>query len=473
MIFTSYTYIFFLAVVFALYWGIRPAWRKALLVCASYVFYCSWKWELGFLLLFVSLFNWSYARWVLPKAQTWIPLASGVLVNLAPLIYFKYTNFLVGNIVNLFGGKFEPFDILLPLGISFFTFQGIAYLVDVSAGEEPMSNVLDFLLFKGFWPQLIAGPIVRLDEIRGQLETRRTLAYPEFALGCQRILTGFFKKIVVADSLAPAVDMVFTSAATPNAVDAVAAILGFGLQIYFDFSAYSDIAIGSAHLFGFTLPENFNWPYSARSPQEFWARWHITLSRWIRDYVFTPILFATRDRPRLAPLCLLLAMAVCGLWHGARWTFVIWGIWHGLLLVANQTALKPLFTASRRAGASYPAWRGWLAAPITFGLVTLGWVFFRAQSVGQALTFLTSMATFRGGVRPGIMRENDVLLVALVLAALVGVQLGRALVARRGAFLGARLAWLPRVAAPVSYALACVLVIAFDREARAFVYFQF
>ena len=300
-------------------------------------------------MLAVSLFNWAYGRFVLPKASSAKPLALGVLVNLAPLLYFKYTNFAIANAaaaLDLLGFNVSApvLAIVLPLGISFFTFQGIAYLIDVASGEEPFVRLEDFLLFKAFWPQLIAGPIIRPAEIREQIETPRPLDYDLFAEGATRILYGFFKKVVIADMLAPTVELVFAPSAAPAFVDVVTGILGFGLQIYFDFSAYSDIAIGTARLFGFVFPENFNWPYTARSPQDFWRRWHMTLSRWIQDYVFTPLNFATRGNPRLGGLWLVVAMAICGLWHGAQWTFVLWGVWHGVLLLSNQTFLKRFFS---------------------------------------------------------------------------------------------------------------------------------
>ncbi len=345
MIFTSYTYIAFLLAVFLLHWSVPVSWRKPLLIVASYIFYCSWRWEFGFLLLGVSFFNWSYGRWVLPRWPSLSMLLLGVAANLTPLVYYKYSSFLIQNaaiMTHWFGSDWVPpaMSILLPLGISFFSFQGIAYLVDVATGEEPLQRLSDFLLFKSFWSQLIAGPIIRLHEMRQQLETPRELDYEDLAIGCERILFGFFKKIVLADNLAPIVDLVFLSKGNANALDTVVGILGFGMQIYFDFSAYSDIAIGSARLFGYRFPENFNWPYAAHSPREFWNRWHMTLSSWIRDYVFTPLTFLSRNRPALGMMWLIVAMALCGLWHGAQWTFVVWGIWHGVLLVANQIVLR-------------------------------------------------------------------------------------------------------------------------------------
>ncbi|RPI85958.1 MAG: MBOAT family protein [Planctomycetaceae bacterium] len=477
MIFTSYTYLAFLALTFLVHWSIPVTWRKPLLIAASYAFYCSWRWEFGFLLLGVSLFNWWYARAIVHKYQTLPALLGGVAGNLVPLIYFKYTGFLVENasaIANLAGANWHPapWEILLPIGVSFFTFQGIAYQVDVATGDEPAANLADFLLFKAFWPQLIAGPIIRLHEIRDQLESPRALDYEDVAAGCQRILSGFFKKVVLADNIAPIVDLVFLNRGTPNAIDCAVGILGFGLQIYFDFSAYSDIAIGSARLFGYKFPENFNWPYVSASPAEFWNRWHMTLSRWIRDYTFTPLTFMTRDRPALGHLWLLLAMAICGLWHGARWTFVVWGLWHGLLLVANRTVLKDLFPRPGVDGEPTFRWKHLPAIALTFALINLGWLFFRAQSLEQCAAMIESLITLRGGLRPSVIRENSILLVAAVLAGMVLAQIGRDQWVR----FAERSLWGIQpwsIARPVVYALAILLVIVCDRESQTFVYFQF
>lgn len=482
MIFTSYTYIVFLAMAFVLHWSLPARARKIFLVLASYFFYCFWDWQklhgaLGLLLLGVSLFNWCYARWVLVRAQTMTALAIGVCVNLGALLYFKYTIFLLTNIAafgHFFGSHWEAphWDIILPLGISFFTFQGIAYLFDVATGEEPLDSLLDFLLFKALWPQLIAGPIVRIDEMRGQLTTPRRLGYDNVAYGCQRIIFGFFKKIVLADNIGPTVDMVFHANAHPAFIDCGTAILGFGMQIYFDFSAYSDIAIGTARLFGFVFPENFNWPYVSRSPREFWNRWHITLSRWIRDYLFTPISFAARSRPRLAPLWLLVAMALCGLWHGAKWTFVIWGTWHGVLLVLNQTRLKALFPPGEEEKPGIPLGRAFVGWALTFVLVQVGWLFFRADSTPQAMSMLKTLLTFQGHLKPAVLRENAILFVACVFAALMCAQALRGTLSRMRSG-SASFDLMVRAFRPVAYALMIVAAIVFDQEARTFVYFQF
>ncbi len=477
MIFTSYTYVFFLTVAFLIHWSLPSSWRKPFLIAASYLFYCTWKWEYGFLLLGVSLFNWAYARWVISRSVSTGVLVAGIVVNLVPLLYFKYTVFFLSNTVtaaNFLGAGWHPRlpDIILPLGISFFTFQGIAYLVDVASGEKPFDRPSDFLLFKGFWPQLIAGPIVRPGEISEQILGERKLDYEDFSFGCRRILYGFFKKVVLADTLAPFVEMVYLAGAGPNAVDAAVGTLAFGLQIYFDFSAYSDIAIGSARLFGFVFPENFAWPYLSGSPQEFWARWHMTLSRWIRDYVFTPMTFSFRDRPNTAMVWLLAAMVVCGFWHGARWTFILWGAWHGILLVLNQTVLRKLFPATGEPGMEWWKIKYWTGAVITFFLVTLGWVLFRAPSLAAAGDFFSSMFLLKGGLNRSILRESSILVVLIMFLGLVAAQVYHGIQPRL-AGLRERLAPIRRGLKPFAYVALILAVIIFDKSAKAFVYFQF
>jgi len=455
MLFASYSYLAFLLAAFVIHWTLPAAWRNAFLLLASFVFYGAFRADALVLLVAVSVFTWGYGRWILSPRPTVAALVPGVLVSLAPLAYFKYCGCLTGTTVAL-------------VGISFYTFQSIAYLVDVASGEEPVTGLSDFLLFQAFWPKVSSGPILRIDEVRGQIAEPRTLDYSDVAEGTQRVLFGLAKKVLLADNLTPIADMVFRHASGLHAVDAVAGTLAVGLAIYFDFSAYTDVALGSARLVGFRLPENFNWPYLARSPQEFWNRWHITLSRWIRDYLFTPLSFASRGRPELVPVWLVFSMAICGLWHGAAWTFVAWGVWHGLLLVLGQGLLRPLFARGQQPG----RWLWSLAASgVTFVLVQLGWVLFRAESLGQAGAVLQPLVTLRGGWRPAVLRENSVLLVAVMLLGLLVAQT----LAGRGEWLARQRWWGPvaRLTRPVAFAAIVLAIIILDQEATAFVYFQF
>lgn len=477
MSFASYTYFGFIALCFALHWLLPERVRKPFLVAASYVFYGSWNWQLCFLLLAVSVFAWGYGLLLARREGAGHWLLAGILVELAPLLYFKYSGFILQNVVAVgqLLGRDWPLAIphvLLPLGISFFTFQGIAYLVDVAAGETPFRSLLDFLLYKGFWPQLIAGPIIRPGEIHDQIATSRSLRAEDLGEGGKRILFGLFKKMVLADMVAEYVDAAFVPSAHPGMVDAVAGILGFSLQIYWDFAGYSDIAIGSARLFGFKFPENFDFPYLSRSPQEFWSRWHMSLSRWIRDYVFTPISFAFRGSRGMALGALVFAMAVCGLWHGAAWTFVAWGVWHGVALALNQSVLRRLFGHLEPGSPARSRLRGLCGWLLTLAAVDFGWLLFRARDFGQVREMLSALLSLRGGLRPMVLRENGVLIIALLFASLLLVQALRPQVAR----LIARLDDRPRLARPVRgviYAIVILAVVVFDKEAKTFVYFQF
>ncbi|MCL4752389.1 MAG: hypothetical protein KJ015_19660 [Myxococcales bacterium] len=476
MSFASYTYIAFLFATFVVHWLLPVKLRKPFLVVASYVFYCSWDWRFGFLLAAVSVFSWAWGLLLVKKdGGPW--LLVGVVVELLPLLYFKYTNFFLLNVAAVAragGATWRPdaLSIILPLGVSFFTFQGIAYLVDIASGEKPFRRLSDFLLFKGFWPQLIAGPIIRPEEIREQIEEPRQLDYGDVSEGTKRILSGLFKKVVVADTLAPIVDAVFLPNAQVAFVDVSVAVVAFGLQIYCDFAGYSEIAIGSARLFGYRFPENFDWPYLARSPQEFWQRWHMTLSRWIRDYVFTPLSFMSRRSPRLGPLWLVVAMALCGLWHGAAWTFVLWGLWHGTMLVANQTLLRPLFAGLDSDPRARARLRGVLAWGVTSVGVFAGWLLFRAQNLGQVGSMLKTLVLLDGGIRPRVLRENEVLVAAVLVLGVLLVQLLRG----RWSWVAERIRRRPRLRAAFVGAIAVLgmlAVIVLDKQSQAFVYFQF
>lgn len=468
MIFTSYTYASFLLATFLVHWCLPARARPYLLIFASYVFYASWSWPYAFLLLALTLGNYAYARFVLdrPDGEPG-PLWPGIALNIAVLVFFKYADFALENVAavaRLGGSGWQPraLNIILPLGVSFFTFQGVAYLIDVASGERSFQRLRDFVLYKAFWPQLIAGPIVRPAEIREQLNVPRVLRYADVSAGAQRILQGAFKKVVLADTLATQVDLAFLRDASPNMFDTLVGTLGFGFQIYFDFSAYSDIAIGSARLFGYKFPENFAWPYSACTPQEFWNRWHMTLSRWIRDYLFTPLSMMMRSRPALQPLCLVIAMALCGLWHGAAWTFVLWGVWHGIALALQRTLLRGVFAASGNAARVGQ----WL---LTIAIVFAGWLVFRAPSLHDLGVHLQALFTLRGGLRPALIRESGCLVIlAIAGCAMLTTWLHPLPLPR---FLsGPQIRpWLR----PTLYATVLVSVITMDREATAFIYFQF
>ena len=457
MLFNSQVFIFgFLPIVLGGYYALAAhrAWRQGFVVLASLVFY-GW-WDIRFLPLLVglTLANWliaqAYGRWRVGA----IPVA-GVVLNLAVLALFKYADFFGANIAAAFGQDWSPWRLILPLGISFFVFQKISYLVDLKRGDRHIYGFLDFCMFVTFFPQLIAGPLVRHNEIIGQfdLPPRRPAMWANLSRGATLFIIGVAKKVALADTLAMIVDPLFAKASdvSLNAAEAYAAAGGYTLQIYFDFSGYSDMAIGLALMFGLSLPLNFNAPYRAVSIRDFWRRWHMTLSRFLRDYLYIP-LGGNRCSPPRQLVNLLLTMFLGGLWHGANWTFVCWGGLHGAALAVNH--------AWTDRGLRLPRVAAWAVA---LAFVTCGWVLFRAPDFRTAGDVLGSMIGARG--LGSVRLENPWILAAGAAVALLGptsqeAALGRLRPAR----------W---VAVPAGLALVALLLMIGGRLQTAFIYFQF
>ncbi len=371
--------------------GARAA--LAWLIAASTLFY-GWSHPEHLALLIGSiLVNFAIGRKLRSRPSRPL-LAAGIVLNLLLLGYFKYANFLLDTLTGLTGTDLRIGAILLPLAISFFTLQQVAYLVDAYRGEIEEHGLLRYGLFVALFPQLIAGPIVYFREMYPQLKDRRIVRWEpdNLSIGLTIFSIGLFKKVVIADSLALYVDPVFAYAELGRALtvlEAWAAAVTYGLQIYFDFSGYTDMAIGIARMFGLRLPENFNSPYKARNIIDFWRRWHMTLSRFFRDYLYIPLGGSRAGRTRQF-VNLMLTMLIVGLWHGAAWTFVVWGAIHGLyLLIAHawlQIKERFKWVSGRRSGAL-----GWVAVATTFAAVTVAWVFFRSESFGGATVMLMAM----------------------------------------------------------------------------------
>ncbi|MGF1627693.1 MAG: MBOAT family O-acyltransferase [Alphaproteobacteria bacterium] len=356
--------------------------RKVTLIAASLVFYAYWDLRLAPVLVGSVLANWLIVR-LAPTGRRW-PVAAGIAANLCVLGLFKYADFFASNLAVLFGADHSRWDLALPLGISFFTFQQISYLVDRQRGTAPRYALTDYALYVTFFPQLIAGPIVRHDELIAQF-ARAPLspgATERIGRGLTMLAIGLAKKVFLADGLGDVVDPLFAAAGAGGITMAEAwfAAIGFALQIYFDFSGYSDMAIGLALMFGFHLPVNFNAPYRAWSVGEFWRRWHMTLSRFLRDYLYFP-LGGSRAGLARAIRNTLLTMLLSGLWHGAAWTFVLWGGLHGLAMAVERVG--------RHYGLHLPRAAGWA---LTFLFVVLTFVLFRAQSFAEAGTVYAHMA---------------------------------------------------------------------------------
>jgi len=382
----------------------RPA--RLWLLAASLVFYGWWSWTYLGLLLLTMVFNWGLARLIRDlrgrgSARSRAVTALGIACNLAVLGWFKYATFVAGNIAALTGLDFAIEAVVMPLAISFHTFQQIAYIVDVERGWARQYALGDYLLFVSFFPQLIAGPIVHHHELLPQFERRETYRFNDtaFAEGVAFFVIGLVKKLVIADPVGSLASPIFRVAAEnpPGLVEAWIAVLAFSIGLYFDFSAYSDMAVGLARMFGIKLPYNFNSPYKALSIIDFWRRWHMTLSRFLRDYVYIP-LGGNRLGPRRRHVNLMLTMLLGGLWHGAAWTFVVWGALHGFYLLINHAWNG--FAA--RAGA--PGQPLTLGAPLSHALtllaVLVAWVFFAAPSFGAAASVLGGMFGVYGLMQP-------------------------------------------------------------------------
>ncbi len=467
MEFTSYTYLVFLtlAVIAARRVKSLTA-RDYLLLALSFIFYASWDVRYLFVLLAIGTFTFFAGKWVARSRGKPRILAVPVAAILLVLAGFKYTGLLV-EALNLglpAANRLALPAIVLPLGISFFTFECVSYLLDVYRGAAQLTPLRRFLLFPAFFPHMVAGPILRLKEFAPQLDKLRTPTLAESLQAIDRILLGWVKKLVLANTLAGIVDQGFSNGAVANsAVDNWLVAIAFGLQIYFDFSAYSDIAIGSAKLFGIDFPENFNSPYHSRSPSEFWTRWHMTLSRWIRDYLFFPLNLWAGRRLWLRYALLVAVMSLVGLWHGAGLCFVLWGTWHGMLMVCHRLLDK-------RVGWLPDSAQRAIGLTLTFLSVQAGWVLFRSPSVAQAWLMLSSMATPRSlTLSFGI---NDCLLVVASLTAYFVLDpFVRRLVTRDpNAVNYAKWSFWAR---PAIYAVAVQSIFMFDRSNVAFIYFQF
>lgn len=396
MVFSSYLFVFgFMPAYFVIYYLLRPRFRNAFILFASLAFYyigdkngivaligaIVLNWAVGYMMGAIS--EEGDSRLSRGARKRWLIL--GIVANLAVLIWYKYVGFFTLSVDQLarvvgFDRIIPVIEVALPLGISFFVFQGISYLVDVFRGTiAPTKNIIVFGAYKSLFPQLIAGPIVRYHDVADALQ-HRTITNSMVYQGITRFLIGFGKKVLIADTLAVTADTLWALPAdqlTP--ATAWLAVLTYTLQIYFDFSAYSDMAIGMALMMGFRFPENFNYPYISQSIREFWRRWHMTLGSWFRDYVYIPLGGSRAGKYRVY-LNSLIVFMLTGLWHGAAWTFVVWGLWHGLFIVLERA----IDIDSRR----IPTVLRWAG---TMGVVVVGWVLFRAETFDHALAVLGRM----------------------------------------------------------------------------------
>ena len=396
MLFNSIEYIAFLPIVFAIYWQLRNHLKlqNAFVVLASYVFYGWWDYKFLLLIAFTSLCSYvsgiliAKSEEVRAKSKFW--MGTNIVINLGILVVFKYYDFFVSEFGELFGVSTESLllRVILPVGISFYTFQALSYSIDVYRGNiKPTKDIIAFFAFISFFPQLVAGPIERATNLLPQFLQKRKFSYEQGVDGMRQILWGLFKKIVVADNCATYVDQVWSTYGTQSGSTLLLAAILFTFQIYGDFSGYSDIAIGTAKLFGIRLMRNFNNPYFSRDIAEFWRRWHISLTTWFRDYVYIP-LGGSRNGQWRTIANTFVVFILCAIWHGANWTYLAWGLYHVLLFV-------PLILRHRTKQYKHTdaTWRQIPQILLTFALVVIGWIIFRAPSVADAWGYLCGMCS--------------------------------------------------------------------------------
>ena len=478
MLFNSFEYFLFLPAVVLLYFLLPFKWRNPFLLIASYYFYMSWKWEFGFLMLFTSAVNYVAGLKINASKdrrsqRLWMTMA--IVASLGVLVYFKYANFFIAEasaLLRILGADVREsyLKVILPVGISFFTFQALSYTIDLYKGKMHVEkNFINFTLFVSFFPQLVAGPIERATNLLDQFKKEQHFSSDRLLEGSKLIIWGLFKKVVIADRLAAYVEQIYASPELFGGSTLFLATFFFAFQIYCDFSGYSDIAIGSAHILGFRLMQNFNLPYLAKSVRDFWHRWHISLSTWFADYVYKP-LGGNRVSTGRWMFNIMAVYLVSGLWHGANWTFIIWGGIFGVLYILEFLGDKLLKGGGLDKAFYKSKWIHPFRVAVIFMAVLVSWVFFRADNTGDAWHIITHM--FTGWDRLpylGSSAFETVLGFALVLL-LYAIQI----LQYRGVasiYMGPTM--VPRSLRWAGYALLLVMIAMFGVSSEQFIYFQF
>jgi len=487
MLFNSIDFAIFLPVVFILYWfacNNNLKLQNLLLVVASYVFYGWWDWRFLSLILFSTIIDFTVGQ-KLKKAKNSsyrkILLWISIIVNLGFLGFFKYYNFFLENFVtafSFFGMKTEinTLNIILPVGISFYTFQTLSYTIDVYNRKlKPTNDFITFSAYVSFFPQLVAGPIERATHLLPQFYKKRVFKYTKAVGGMRQILWGLFKKVVIADNCAKFANQIFNNSSEMSASTLILGAIFFTFQIYGDFSGYSDIAIGSSKLFGFNLMQNFNFPYFSRDIAEFWRRWHISLSTWFRDYLYIP-LGGSHGNTWLKIRNTFIIFIVSGFWHGANWTFIVWGTLHAIYflpLLLTKNNRKNLDTVAK--GKLFPSLKDFTFILFTFGLTTFAWIFFRAENMGHALSYIRGIFTFEGFfdiVPPswGGRLKSDCVFTLINILFLIAVEwLGRD--SQYGIEFVSKIK--NRLVRWSVYSIIILIIIIFSGSAQDFIYFQF
>jgi alginate O-acetyltransferase complex protein AlgI len=465
----------FLPIVLIVYYLLPHRGQNTFLVIASCVFYASWDWRFLAPLLFTTSLDYWVARRIEAEVEAGKPRASrkkylivSVVANMSLLGFFKYFNFFSESAVQFaqaFGLDIgiRTFEIVLPLAISFYTFQALSYTIDVYRGElHATKSFWDFFLAVLYFPHLVAGPIQRAANLLPQVTNPRRITRSQVFEGLHLIAWGFFKKVFIADNLSPIVDAAFADP-SPSGGVTVLAVYAFAFQIYCDFSGYTDIARGLAKIMGFEFVLNFRLPYFATNPSDFWRRWHISLSTWLRDYLYKA-LGGNRGGALLTHRNLLITMLLGGLWHGAAWNFVLWGLYHGVLLVGHRL-LEPALNRVGRVFAAVPSLWWTARVAVMFLLTCYGWLLFRATSLDQVVTMTASLASPLTGLDWDAMSR-----VTWIIAPLLLVQI---IQARSGELFFMKLAIISPSVRVVGYSLMCYLVLFLGGQPQSFVYFQF
>lgn len=474
MIFNSYTFCIFLSLVLGLYYWL-PSWlsRKYLLLISSYVFYAAWNPAFVSLLWLSTLGDWYCSKGIDTSSQIFqrrLWLASSLILNLGLLIIFKYGNFLLENfsrMLQIFDISYTPptADLILPIGISFYTFQTLSYTLDIYAGRaKPWPSFLDYALYVTFFPQLVAGPIVRSSEFLEQCQQPKPFTGANLGWGMSLLTVGLFEKVVVADALlAPIAETLYSSPGIPTMSSAWVGTLAFAGQIFCDFAGYSTCAIGTALCLGFKLPRNFHVPYAAIGLSDFWRRWHISLSTWLKDYVYIPLGGNRQGRGRTLTN-LMITMLLGGLWHGAAWTFVLWGGLHGLYLVSERVL--------RQAIGHFRIWHHglmqWLLAQVTFLLICISWVLFRSESWTQAAMIWQAMLGISTATPTLVLGPRAMIGAVGVMVVMLGVHW-----LLRNRTFEEFVVSLPRWSVSLGLAAMIYAIATIHGDHRAFIYFQF
>ena len=482
MLFNSIDFAIFLPIVFLLYWFAANKNLKLqnfLIVVASYLFYGWWDWRFLSLILFSTLIDYSVGVRLSKEdniSKRKILLWISILVNLGFLGFFKYYNFFLDNFVTAFSFFGTPINaqglnIILPVGISFYTFQTLSYTIDVYKRKlEPTKDFIAFTAFVSFFPQLVAGPIERATNLLPQFYKKRTFDYDKAADGLRQILWGLFKKVVIADNSAKIANEIFNNSADYSGSTLVLGAIFFTFQIYGDFSGYSDIAIGTSRLFGFNLKQNFAFPYFSRDIAEFWRRWHISLSTWFRDYLYIP-LGGSRGGTWMKVRNTFAIFIVSGFWHGANWTFIVWGALNALyflpLLLLNKNRAN---TDTVAKGKYLPSFKEFYQIGITFSLTVLAWIFFRAENIGHAWSYLSTIFSKSLFSIPHFSGMRDALITLILITIFIAVEwVGRN---EQYAIENIGLKW-KKITRWAFYLIVIFTIIIFGGKQQEFIYFQF